>query len=202
MERVDSFHGLSPSDPGRTQSARGRVSVLTKGSRNLPFSKTSAPSGSRHLEDISGTAQEDDLPPRATTSTSIPKLTKEYKDYKAPNFSLRTSDPGNLMQIIREYEAIISNKDQNLHAIKQQLSTLELDQTQVLITLRQKLEADRQAERERWTAEKAELVAEHSRILDERDKMIRGLQDQVRQTAKEKDERILEQQKLLQGLHA
>ena len=44
------------------------------------------------------------------------------------------------MQIIREYETIISNKDNNLYEIRQQLRTLELDQTQVLITLRQKLE--------------------------------------------------------------
>jgi len=47
------------------------------------------------------------------------------------------------MQIIREYETIISTKDKNLHAIKAQLSTLELDQTQVLIALRRQLEADR-----------------------------------------------------------
>lgn len=40
------------------------------------------------------------------------------------------------MQIIREYETIISNKDNNLYEIRQQLRTLELDQTQVLITLR------------------------------------------------------------------
>lgn len=62
------------------------------------------------------------------------------------------------MHIIREYEMILSSKDKNMHEIKQQLSTLELDQTQVLFALRQKLESDRQEERARWATEKAELA--------------------------------------------
>jgi len=73
--------------------------------------------------------------PSDTNKSSLPTA-KYTKDYKSPHFNLTTADPNNLMQIIREYETIISNKDNNLYEIRQQLRTLELDQTQVLITLR------------------------------------------------------------------
>ena len=44
----------------------------------------------------------------------INKLNGQMRENKADNINQTSSDPNDLMKIIKEYESIVSNKDNNL----------------------------------------------------------------------------------------